>query len=438
MSDKSLVSTRCPPFLRPALHRIENSPIGYRLAKSIAMFLRLIYRSLVMIYRVAVPRHKVNFIRPYWGRREFFCGLLYSDRKGGHSVEILIEKFRQKLNITGVIIPTSSGRTAFELALRVLKNKYPTKQKVIIPTYGCDGTFNPIINAGLVPVLADIDRNLNISIDSVSRHLKEDVLAILVPHLCGCKAEIEDIVSMAKQKRVVVIEDVCQALGGTDAKSFLGTKSDMAIFSFGMGKNLMATAGGILTSNILKEDLQKEAQELGKEDTALVKRRFRRILFKYFFRLEFNLQKYKLSAHSYSEMHPLDAKLICLQLDKLEDVLEKRKENARKVIEALYKTGLRFALQDEENHIYTKLSIIFEYAEDSCRLRNALHKGGIETEAMYTPLHLQKFAAEYSTREGLAYSERIYRNVFNIPVRPNLSERQINRILKAIGSVTSE
>lgn len=438
MSDKSLVSTRCPPFLRPALHRIENSPIGYRLRKFIAMFLRKTYLPFMVIYRFATSYRRINFIKPYWGRTEFFCGLLYSDRRGGHSVDTLIEIFREKFNIAGAIIPTSSGRTAFELALRVLKNRRPTKQKVIIPTYGCDGTFNPIINAGLIPVFADIDKNLNISIDSVSRHLKEDVLAILVPHLGGCKAQIEDIVSMAKRNRVVVIEDVCQALGGTDAKSFLGTRGDMAIFSFGMGKNLMATAGGILTSNILKEDLQKESQHLGKEDTTLVKRRFRRILCKYFFRLVLNIHQYKLSAHTYSEMHPLVASLICLQLDRLEDVLKKRKENAQKIIEALHKTGLRFGLQDAMNHVYTKLSLIFEYPEDSCRLRNALHNAGIETEGMYTPLHLKEFGSEFSTREGLPYSERIYKNVFNIPVRPNLSGKQLNRILKVIGRVESE
>lgn len=438
MSDKSLVSTRCPPFLRPALHRIENSPIGYRLAKFIAMFLRKTYRSLVMIYRVAVPRHKVSFIRPYWGRSEFFCGLLYSDRRSGHSVDTLIEIFREKFNIAGAIIPTSSGRTAFELALRVLKNRRPTKQKVIIPTYGCDGTFNPIINAGLVPVLADVDKNLNVSIDSVRRHLKEDVLAILVPHLCGCKAEIEEIVSMAKQKRVVVIEDVCQSLGGTDSGSSLGTRGDMSIFSFGMGKNLMATAGGILTSNIYMEDLLKEAQKLGKEDTQLVRRRFRRIILRYFLGLEFRIGKFKMSAWQYNALHPLVASLICLQLDRLEDVLKKRKENAQKIIEALHKTGLRFGLQDAMNHVYTKLSLIFEYPEDSCRLRNALHNASIETEGMYTPLHLKEFGSEFSTREGLPYSERIYRNVFNIPVRPNLSGKQLNRILKAIGRVESE
>ena len=427
ISIKKAVYACCPSVLRPFLDRIENS-----------VLLRRIYRSLVIIYRFVLPRSKVNFIKPYWGRAEFFRGLLYSDRRSDHSLDSLIEKFREKFNIAGAIIPTSSGRTAFELALRVLKNRRPTKQKVIIPTYGCDGTFNPIINAGLVPVLTDIDKNLNISIDSVRRHLKEDVLAILVPHLCGCKAEIEEIVSMAKQKRVVVIEDVCQSLGGTDSGSSLGTRSDMSIFSFGMGKNLMATAGGILTSNIYMEDLLKEAQKLGKEDTQLVRRRFRRIILRYFLGLELRIGKFTRSAYKYNALHPLDANLICLQLDRLEDVLEKRKENAQKITEALHKTGLRFALQDEENHIYTKLSVILECPENCSRLRNGLHREGIATEGMYTPLHLREFAAEFSIRESFPYSERIYKNVFNIPVRPNLSGNQLNRILKAIGSVESE
>jgi len=416
----------------------SSETVVCRITQFFLWLMRKSYRVSRVIFRLAIPRYKVNFIKPYWGRTEFFCGLLHSDVRSGHSVEILTENLRQKLNITGVLIPTSSGRTAFELALRVLKKKQSARQKVIIPTYGCRGTFDPVINAGLIPVFADIDENLNVSVDSVRNHLKEDTLAILVPHLCGCKARIEEIVSMAHAKNVFVIEDACQALGGKDGGFFLGKWGDMSIFSFGMGKNLMATAGGVLASSIFAEDVRKEAQMLGKEDTALVKRRFRRTVFKYFFRPVLNIDRYRLSAYTYSEMHPVDAKLICAQLDRLEDILEKRKENAQKVIEALHRTGLRCALQDEEDHVYTKLSVICECPEDCCRLRNALHTGGVETEGMYTPLHLQGCAAEYSTREGLPHSERICTNVLNIPVRPNLSEKELNRILKAIGCARSE
>jgi len=377
-------------------------------------------------------------MKPYWSRTEFFCGLFYSDRKSDRFVDMLTERFRQKFDITGVVIPTSSGGTAFELALKVLKNIHPTRKRVIIPTYGCRATFDPIVNAGLVPVFADIDKNLNISVESVRYHMTDDVLAMLVPHLCGCKAEIEELVSIAKQKHVVVIEDVCQSLGGTDSGLFLGKRGDMTIFSFGRGKNLMATAGGMLTSNIYMEDLLNEAQKLTREDIRIVRRRFRKIVLRDFIGFEFRIERFLMSSREYKALHPLDAKLMCVQLDKLEEVLEKRKANAKRIIEVLRKTGLRVALQEGEAHIYTRLSVIFEYPQDCRRLEEALHAARVVTDDMYSPLHLKPFAAEFSSNVVLPYSERIYKNIFNVPVRPNLSEKQLDKIVKAIGNVGGE
>ncbi|MFX0136442.1 MAG: aminotransferase class V-fold PLP-dependent enzyme [Candidatus Hodarchaeota archaeon] len=398
--------------------------------------LRKIFYRLYRLYRLY---HKIKFIKPYWGLREFFCGYFYQDRQNDNSKKILIDKFRQKLKVKGVIIPTSSGRVAIELALKVLKNNCSTKQKVIIPTYGCKGTFDPIIKVGLTPVFVDIDKNLNISKDSVSKVLNtnEDVLAIVVPHLGGCKAEVEEIASMAKEKGIVIIEDVCQSLGRKDSNIFLGTRYDMSIFSFGMGKNLMATAGGILTSRILKEDIHTEAKKLRREDTKLVKRRFRNLLFKYFSIFDRSTDRDLLSSYKYNEMHPLDAKLISLQLDKLETIIQKRRENAKIIITALYKTNYRFSIQNHKNHIYTKLSIIFEDPKDCNKLERSLYKADIDPERMYTPLHLRKFAVNFSPKVGVPISEDKYKMVFNIPVRPNLTKRQLNRIIKAIENANS-
>ncbi len=406
--------------------------LGEEIIKFVAGFLRRAYRFSARIYQFARLYRRVNFIKPQWRLKEVSCGLLYRDRGNEDSLKILIDRFSKKLNVEGVVIPTSSGRTALELALRVLRNKYPEKQKVIIPTYGCKGTFDPIINAGLIPIFADIDRNLNISKDSVAFLLKRDVLAVVVPHLCGCKAEIEEIATIAKEEGIVVIEDVCQTLGREDSNYFLGTRYDMSIFSFGMGKNLMATAGGILISNILKDEIYEKAKNLGKEDTSLVMRRFVNTLIRHFLKLSRGDDKCLLNAYEYNEMHPLDAKLISLQLDKLETILRKRRENAQRIIEALHRTDFEFSLQDKENHIYTKLSLIFENSEDCKDMKVVLHRASIETEPMYTPLHLRQFAVDFSSNKGLPYSEKVYKNVFNIPVRPNLSEKQLSKIITVL------
>ena len=408
---------------------------GEKIVNFTIEFLYKIYLFTIRIYRFLRRCRRVNFLKPYWGPKELLTGFFYREKINNGRLNILIDKFSGKFNLKGIVIPTSSGRVALELALRVLKNNRPAKQKVIIPSYGCKGTFDPIINAGLIPVFADIDKNLNMSKNSVKKYIDDQVLAILVPYLCGCKPEIEEISKIAKEKNIAIIEDVCQALGGKDGDDSWGKKYDMSIFSFGMGKNLMATAGGILLSNIYPEQICEEAKKLGKEETCLVKRRFKDIFFKYFLKFDRNINQHLLTAYQYNAMHSLDAKLICSQLDKLDAVLDKRRENAGKLKEALSKTNLRFYLQDATGHAYTKFPIIFEDLYHCEIFKDYFYNRGIELEEMYIPLHLKEFAIDFYQGQDLAYSEKIYKNIFNIPVRPNLSHKQLSGIIKTIEDI---
>lgn len=347
------------------------------------------------------------------------------------------DRFRSKLRIPGAIILTSSGRVALELALRVLKKSNSARRKVIVPTYCCRGVFDPVVRVGLLPVFADMDQNLNISRDSSRQHMSDDVLAIVVPHIGGCKADIENIASSAKQHDIAVIEDACQSLGRESSGRFTGTDYDMSIFSFTLGKNLMATAGGLLASNILKDNVCKEATNLQQEDTSVVRKRFRAILLRYFFSIQTNIDDGLISSYQYNTMHPLDANLLLLQFGKLDEVVMLRRNNAQRIISSIQKANLDVRLPEDKDHIYTKLSLISRSPEECGKLRSYFNRQRIEIESMYTPLHLRDFGVSYS-RESLPNSEGTYRNVFNIPVRPNLKSREVDRIVRAIESCTGQ
>jgi len=409
-------------WLRSTARLIEPI-IGRRIVLGIVTFARKILQW-IRSYR------KVAFIKPYWGLSEIVGAFLGR----GQSNKKLEEKIRQKLNIKGVIVLTSSGRTALELALRVLKKEHPEKQKVIISTYGCRGIFDPVIRAGLIPILVDIDKNLNLSAVAVNKVLvkQDDVLAILFPHIGGCLADIDEIVDLAKEKGVVIIEDVCQALGIQKDGEYVGTQSDMAIFSFGMGKNLMASAGGMLISNIFQEEIEQELLCLGNEDKSIVRQRFQKLFFKYFIGWPFEQNHLLTNAYQYYRLSALDAFLLDKQLDQLERIIKKRQDHAQEIKAALKTANINCFLPEEPLHIYTKFSVIFEEANLRDKLYDSLHRAGVEIEEMYIPLHLRDVAAEFAEEHTCSYAERIYKNVWNIPVRPNLAKREMNRILKGI------
>jgi dTDP-4-amino-4,6-dideoxygalactose transaminase len=389
------------------------------------------FRKLINIKKFLT---QIPFLRPDWQFNEFWIGLSYQDNPNQSNVQEMTASLRQKLNIKGSLLATSSGRTALELALKVIKKTRPQKNKVLISTYGCRGIFDPILNAGLTPIFADIGLDLNLSHDSVKKLMAhhKDIAAIVIPHLCGTAAQIEPLSRLAQQEGIIIIEDACQSLGTLQDKQSLGTQYDMAIFSFGLGKTIMATSGGILSSRILENELAQEYKLLEKEQTRVVKRRFWKMFVKYFLRWNVNCHQEILDGYRYCQMHPLDAALIDSQLKRLEHVIDKQKRYANDIIQSLKETPLHFHIQDNQAHSYTKLSVIFDDENDCRKLLESLNKEGIEIEEMYTPLHLRDFSKGFPTGENLFNSEKIYKNVFNIPVRPNLKRHDLQRIKNAI------
>ena len=160
-------------------------------------------------------------------------------------------------------------------------------------------------------------------------------------------------------------------------------------------------------------------------------------MFKYFLKWDVDLNREVLDGYRYCKRHPLDAQLIISQLKRLDEIIENQKKNACEIIQFLRKTDLAFHLQEGKNHTYTKLSVIFDNEHDCLKLQEALHRASIVTEEMYTPLHTRDFSKGFFNGENLANAEKVYKNVFNVPVRPNLSRRQIERIKRAIENVNA-
>lgn len=434
--DEGMFSAQIP--LRSRIANFLRPLLGETALNKIAHMISVAKGTIMIVKRPWAWWHEIPYMKPYWNKQEL--RVLVSARGSKHA-QTLNEECRQAiktvLGAEGTVITTSSGRTALRLALSVLKKQFPNKKGVVIPTYGCRGTFDPIVENNLVPYFADIDQNLNIAQESVRGILlkKDDVLAVLVPHLGGAKADIEAIASLAKHHGVIVIEDVCQAFGGQDRRGYWGKHSDMAIFSFGMGKNVMATSGGALLTNIFKDEVVQKARVLRPEADSAVRRRAWGMAARNIFRL--TSQRLIQSGDPYGNhsMHPLDASLVMLQLQKLDTIVQARQQNAGRIIEAIQRSGLPIRIQSVDSNIYTKLALIIDDLGVRQSLKRNFLRAGIEIEPMYVPLHLRDFGQAYGT-DDLSESEQVYPKVFNIPVRPNLSEKDILRICRVIQKMT--
>lgn len=122
--------------------------------------------------------------------------------------------------------------------------------EVIIPSYTFVATATAVIEANAVPVFADIEEDsFNISPQSIKELITERTKAIIPVHFGGASSNMSQIMEIAKQYNLVVIEDAAQAQGSTWNKKRVGTFGEAGTFSFQLSKNMTAGEGGAIVSN---------------------------------------------------------------------------------------------------------------------------------------------------------------------------------------------
>ena len=154
-------------------------------------------------------------------------------------------------------LATSSGTAAIHLALRVLG--IGKDDIVLASTFTFIGSVTPILYQNATPVFIDSDDSWNLSPKLLKRAIKElpkKPKALIVTHLYGQMARIDEIAQICKENGIYLIEDAAESLGATYKGKHSGTFGDFGIYSFNGNKIITTSGGGMLISNN-KEWIQK-------------------------------------------------------------------------------------------------------------------------------------------------------------------------------------
>lgn len=179
-----------------------------------------------------------------------------------------VERFRSELrDYFGVkyCFLVSSGKAALTLILQVLKHMHPGRDQVLIPAYTCYSVPSAAVKAGLKVALCDVNpKTLDFDYNQLASRLTERTLCIIANHLFGYVSDLDKIMAVAKTRKLCVIEDAAQAMGGQHRGRKVGTIGDIGFFSLGRGKNISAIDGGIILTNdsIMAESLQSKVTML--------------------------------------------------------------------------------------------------------------------------------------------------------------------------------
>jgi dTDP-4-amino-4,6-dideoxygalactose transaminase len=121
--------------------------------------------------------------------------------------------------------------------------------EVIIPGYTFMATAIAVLAVGAIPVITDIDDSLTIDPEDIERKISGYTKAIIPVHMVGFPCNMEKIMEIAKKHKLKVVEDACQADGGSYKGKRLGTWGDVGAFSFNHFKILTAGEGGAIVTN---------------------------------------------------------------------------------------------------------------------------------------------------------------------------------------------
>lgn len=214
---------------------------------------------------------------------------------------------------TDYALTTNAGTTALYEAYFSLGLE--PGDEVIAPAYTFLATVTPLFHVNAVPVLADADPVTgNIDPDAIRENITENTEAIVVTHMWGHPAEMDEIMDIAEKNDLKVVEDCSHAHGAEFRGQKVGTFGDVAAFSLQGKKMLQGGEGGILVTD--NEEIYQRALMLGhyrnrtQDEVDLEPH------------AEFNQTAYGLKFR----MHPLAALIARRELDRIDERIAERNE----------------------------------------------------------------------------------------------------------------
>ena len=164
-------------------------------------------------------------------------------------VETFESEFAKFIGVAHAV-GVSSGTGALNVALSALG--VGPGQEVIVPAYMWVSVAAAVVNHGAIPVLADIDDTFCLDPKTLEERISPRTTGIIAVHMSGAPADVKAIREVAQRRRLFVLEDCAQCVGGSVHGQRVGSFGDIATFSFQMNKNMTSGEGGSVVTNNLR------------------------------------------------------------------------------------------------------------------------------------------------------------------------------------------
>jgi dTDP-4-amino-4,6-dideoxygalactose transaminase len=367
--------------------------------------------------------------------------------------EKLQAEFRRYFGARYVFFLTS-GKAALALILLGLSRLSPRK-KVVMPGYTCYSVPSAVVKVGLEVSLCDIDADtLDFNWTDLQRSLSSEVLCVIPTHLLGYPADVERLRSLCHGKGIYIVEDVAQAFGAKHNGQPLGTLGDVALFSFGRGKDLTCGSGGVVLTNsdVLGEALRQEYQRLPQESFGGSLQNWCRLfLMKIFINpwmywIPAGLPFLKLGETQFyydfpmTRMDPVRAALLCGWPDRLPGAAKVRRQNAewfeRRIPD---RVGTIITAKPQDSPSFLKLPVFLNTSEMKARLCAKSQEQGLGISPLYpTSIELIPELRQHLSDGSAPISKQVADRLVTLPTHHMVSAHDMHRVLEALEELAAQ
>jgi dTDP-4-amino-4,6-dideoxygalactose transaminase len=312
----------------------------------------------------------------------------------------------------------SSGTASIHLALRIIGVK--KGDTVICPTFTFVASVNPVLYLGATPIFVDSEKEtLNMDPNLLEKTIRQEIhkgnkpKAIILVHIYGMPAKINEILEIANRYNILVVEDAADTLGAKYNNQHVGTFGEMGIFSFNGNKIITTSGGGALITKIKESKQKAEFLATQARDTA---------------------PHYQHSEIGYNyRMSNVLAGIGRGQMEVLEQRIKARRANYN-----FYKNELasikEIIFTNEPKGFYSNrwlTTILTESFKQREKIRIALEKENIESRPLWKPMHLQPIFKNYPAFLN-GVSDDLFDKGLCLPSGSNLKESDLKRIVSVI------
>ncbi len=351
--------------------------------------------------------------------RDAVLDVLASDRLAlGPQMERFEARMAERCG-TAHAVAVSSGTAALHCIVRALD--LGTGDEVITTPYSFVASSNVLLFEGATPRLVDIDpATFNIDVERAAAAITPDTRAILAVDVFGTPANWPALADLAESHDLHLIDDACEAIGASVDDRRLGSWGDAASFGFYPNKQITTGEGGCITTD--DADLARVCRSLrnqGRADDG----RMEHVRLGYNYRLD-----------------EMSAALGCAQLERLDEILERRAAVASMYAEALAPLADDMVRPhtppDAERSWFVYVVRLRDHFADAARdtLMEHLQEAGIGCAPYFPAIHLQPYYRERFgyTPGDFPVCERVSARTLALPFFGGLTRSDVDRVAAAI------